>query len=480
MSDESVTRISTPFGDFGIQQDPTVLRQTKSLPAKPSAKPAPDPAPPQPEQPATAKVAAKPRPVPAVHQVQNEFLKIVRGEPKAEEAEPAEKEEAAPAPPAPITDDRIAEVASVAAGKVFEGIEARRAAAERKVEAPPAEVSDDELPERYRDDEPVYEALKRMDPKRYGDIVQRISKSDREEAAYIVAWKNANPGKEFDDSDESHNSFYDKIEVKIPEKDLAAAREKSVEIRAGRAAKAAISEERSKARESEVAASAEAAAAKRGGVETLRAIASALPEYDLLGKSQEEQAAIMQEMATDKAATAVINQIAPIAAERFRNVELLGSGRIKLDPNNPHHAAIVKAAGEAHKRISALPADKQVVGGRKYVPAAEYNKMTPEHREKAWTIGPDEISEVLREEFAANLTAGIENTRKLAREIAGLPPEDEGEKAGNQSRASGSSGTPSTLSSVSNVVSGRPASGGRGRSGTASTVDRFWKSVGGS
>lgn len=490
MSKETTTAVQTPFGSFAIEGDPTALRQTKSLPAKPSPgqeqKNQDQASPPAKGDPAPK--PAKPKQVPAVKAVQNEFLKIVRGDPPKEDVKDVEDgakgEEGAGDPPkanAPLTEDRIAEVAATVAGKVVEGIEARRVAAAAEVAEPKEEEPDDsKLPDRYQEDEPVYEALKQLDPKKYGDIIQRISKSSREEDAYIAAWKKANPGKEFDEADEAHNAFYDRIEVKIPQADLDKAKERSVEIRAKRAAKATIDDERRRERESASAAELESEAKRQSSIEALRAIAQALPEYDLVGKTQDEQSAIMAQMSEDKAALAAINQIAPIAAERFRNVQLLFAGALKLDPKNPHHAAIVNAAKEAHKRITALPADKQIVGGRRYIPATEFNKLTAEQRAGVWTVGAAEISEVLREEIAANLTAGIKNTRKLAREIAGLPPEDDDSNAGAGSAVSRSGGASSAINSVSFAAGGRLPAASRGKRGAAAVEDAFWKSVGGS
>ena len=486
--------IQTPFGMVGVA-DPTTLVQERILPRReppkqeekaPHAKP--DEKPEETKEKRSAALGIRdtfldminpPRKPGEKRETDEEKAKREADEKKAKDDEEARKrEDDERRRNSEMTPERIAEISAKAAGAVVEQLGIKPG--EKDVEDPITEPDLDKLPERYQEDADLYTALAETNPDKYKDIVRRIAASDAAEQKYIGDWKKKNPGKEFDPDDDAHDEFYDKIEVKIPEKDLKAAREKSVDIRAARVTRETLEAERRKLQAKERSQTVEATSKQRAGVETLRILTEIDPKLDLLVQDEGKRNEVLKVIQSDRALNTTFEQLAPIASEQFRQVELLSAGAVQYDPANAHHAAIVNAATEAHKEISALPEENRIIEGRKYVSPDVFAKLPADKKTEVWTVGPAEISSVLRRKFAQTLRDGVKNTRRLAREIAGLPPEEDDSGGGGEGRATDRRPSTFARGGVLNAVGGRTTASRRGSPGSKNPEDAFFQAVGGS
>ena len=488
--------ITTTFGVVPVG-DPTRMVQERVLPKREAPKPDDQKQPPPKQDPPKEEPADRRS---AALGVRDTFLNMIspplkpgekretpeekakreEEEKKAKDAQEAKaREDEARQRESAMTPEKIAEISARAAGAVVEQLGLKKNGTGESTPQP--EPPDpDKLPERYKDDADLYTALSELNPEKYKDIVRRIAASDASEQKYIADWKRKNPDKEFDPDDDAHDEFYDKIEVKIPEKDLKAAREKSVDIRAARVTRETLEAERRKLQAKERSQTVEATSKQRAGVETLRILTEIDPKLDLLVQDEGKRNEVLKVIQSDRALNTTFEQLAPIASEQFRQVELLSAGAVQYDPANAHHAAIVNAAAEAHKEISALPAESRIIEGREYVAPDVFAKLSPEKQRSVWTVGPAEISMVIRRQFAKTLQEGVKNTRKLAREIAGLPPEDESDSGASGARATDR--RPSTFAGggVINSAGGRTVASRRGSPGSRNAEDAFFQAVGGS
>lgn len=298
---------------------------------------------------------------------------------------------------APLTAEKIAEAAATGATKA---LLAHQKEEEDMAEAPSADapgkatVEDEtpKLPERYQEELPIYEELARINPKRYGGIVDQLIQANANEQAYIEGWQAQNPGEDYDAEDEQHKEFYDKAELRVDPEHWEKAKTQALK----REVKEEITNQvRGEAQQAQAQAQAMERfnqtipkvehATKLAAIEIARAIAPDLPidtkDLEKAGADISEGDPFLEEAILERK-DALVSKLAAM--------EFLSSGMAKFDPQNAVHKACAEAVEEADKEIREGPASGRVIerNGQKvkYVSPEAFRNLNAQQRASHWTV----------------------------------------------------------------------------------------------
>lgn len=246
----------------------------------------------------------------------------------------------------------------------------------------------DELTDDVKKALPVLEEMERINPGKYKDVAKRLSKFQRQEAAYAEQWERSHQGQAFNADDEEHAAWYARNEVKVDRGDRDDAR---VSIRAREVAKKEIAPqqeriERELARVRVEPAARQAASAVTG--EVFRAFSKENLTPESFQKLQQE----------DPDAADVAMEVDATYRPVAEAVPLLYHGVI--DASDPEVAPVAKAARKMlsafEGELSSLDPSRLVRGGKRWVPMAKFISMSPSDQASSWAVGPDEIVSYVR------------------------------------------------------------------------------------
>lgn len=321
--------------------------------------------------------------------------------PKKGKKEKAESQEVAPPPQAQpqqpvMPPEQVAELAAKAASEVLKG----RRRAEKPVE----------YPEEFRESAAIFDKMAQTDPKRYGDLKQKLNQFAANEREYRALWESENPGQQFDPEDDQHSKFYSENAPDIDEQDMNAAEEAIEEERIQRLVSERVQKEVGKAVEPIVVERAQAQlqpvvaeANQRIAISAIRAV---LPKVDPTKLTPEQVAELEEKYPKQlEVANAAMTQKAIVAQEYIRVTNRL----VPLDMKNPVHAEVVDVVQRVQAFIQSRPRDERTRVddrgvSREFMPIERYVNLPAADRDRYWTIGQNEVLAQLEEDaesFAA-------------------------------------------------------------------------------
>jgi hypothetical protein len=358
------------------------------------------------------------------------------GEAKPEEAKPEAGKPAAKTPDKiASTEDIISKTAAKTAAAVAEKL------SPPKPEAEEVEDAGIELKPEDQKESRILAKLAEINPSKYGDSVKQFEDWCSKLYKYEEKWLAENPGKKFNIDDEEHAEFIEQNQPEIDEDDYEEAK---IQHRVDEAYERRIApEQRIK--------------------ETRERIQAAMPTivrnvhkgaYNLIEKINPELAALLKnekgEIVMEDANFKKIEAADPIAykglipivtsaAQVLTSLEQISIPGIslKLDPENvPAHAEILALAKTYEDTLMKAPEDVRIVNGRAFITAADRaaridkinaaktskatkQKKISELNDSTWTVGPEELSEILVEKLAAKAKASISENDELARKKYG-------------------------------------------------------------
>lgn len=318
-------------------------------------------------------------------------------------------------------DDAEVEVAAVATGVAASAEEigaatARAVADALKPKREEPKQTFDELPPEYDVDQ--YRQLAKLYPDLYNEkaLVRDLTEWKSKKDKYIQEWEAKHPDEEFDEEDRQHDAFFAKHEPKIEETHLkkaeraallAAAKEEVLKEVAPEVDRLKADAER-RARLAEVV-----PLSVQDGHEVVASVVSKL----FPGVEFKEAVAKLE--AEQPLTASVVEQVAVPLAQAAQAARLLMEDAVPLDKANAAHQNAVALMRNAEDAILAAPPAKQVFGGKRYAPYAEYAKLSKKERAGRWTLTADYMAKYAALEAQKAFDAAHESVATLAKKQFG-------------------------------------------------------------
>ena len=362
--------------------------------------------------------------------------------PKADEPPktetPAKADEPAPEPkkrrPAPRKEVDVKEIvegtATATATAVTSALEkARKEEEERRKADEAAKVSNvenPELPQAYKKDEALYDALAKHKPGKYADVRKRIVSFDNELNSYRDKWEKDNPKAKFNISDPEHEEFLEAHEPDLDPEDIQEAREKLRDERTLRLAEAKAEEKYKPVLER---LEREAAERKLQQIE-----ASVIPVIE------RTQSAITKDVlaAVDPAIAAVFDDSTPEAFQKFEAThpevahvlksstqEIVGIRKAaakllrggEMDWSNKDNVRVHELYKIAEAKRAKLPELHTLPDGRTWLPLSQFLALPPEQQSKHWFFDADQFDHQLVSHFRDATVDVINNERARIEQV---------------------------------------------------------------
>lgn len=296
------------------------------------------------------------------------------------------------------------------------------AAALKPKEEEKVEAKDDEgMSEDDKELLPILTKMAELRPDRYKNLRRDYIINRKAILDYQKQWEKENPDKEFNDSDEEHNAFFDKHSVDWKDGDEVAAR---AEIIADRRVEKALEgtkqelgaiKKRALAQESEPQAWTEK---KRNGKKMVEGLGDEFkalinedgtPNKELIAKLRKDDP-----LAAD-VVLPQLGQLEELAAESYR----LHQGIVDFDMNNPAHKYLNDFALKETAAIQALPkAEQRDDKGRMFASTMEYGKMSKDKQAKHYTLTYQDLNNLLTAEIAGQTRKFLMQERQKFEEKA--------------------------------------------------------------
>jgi hypothetical protein len=255
----------------------------------------------------------------------------------------------------------------------------------------------------------VLRYLERAKPEKYADISKRYMDSIRKALEYRARWEKENPGEEFNPAD--HEEALAAFEVDYDEDDYVSA---LASMRAER-----IAEQRIRAVEQEQRMRQALADAARAQGEAVAAMFKELGgEFAEAAKNGQVDPDTARKLAEEDPAGEVAMRAASRLAAAVNELELLSRGARQFDPTNEIHKGLAQLIDEQERYIESLPADKQVVDGKKFVRASLYAVLPEEQRANCWRLTTNDVRNIIINQFAHMTKNEIQKLEEKLTKIA--------------------------------------------------------------
>jgi hypothetical protein len=256
---------------------------------------------------------------------------------------------------------------------------------EEKVELPRGISRRMEALRILEEEEPSYKGIS----KKVEDFYKPGGLKDR----YRQNWERENPGKQFDDQDESHDDFFAKNDPlsKVAEEDLEYARDRLVEKRAEEIAERKISRKLESKSTEERRTQAKSAAKQAVDNFALETLASFSDEYAEKVKTPEKLRSLDED---DPIAEHVLVQVVNVTAPVIEAAHEVFSG-VPFDEKNAAHIEMERQAIELQEKLLQMGSQARR-DGRQFVPITQYGKLSAEDKARAWTIGMEDVVKYVR------------------------------------------------------------------------------------
>lgn len=302
-----------------------------------------------------------------------------------------------------------------------------------------------EIPEMFKHDLEVYEALERIYPERYGNgkLVKALAESERRINAYRTKWQSENPDQEF--NEEEHRDELDKLIPNISTREISRAQS---EITTNQRLDAEEKKRQEKEREASKQQRSQTLEQVAAGAEKEfnRTIAVAVdPELDALIKAG-DPAKVDERIKSNRVAHLVGNDVARRYNPIYSRAAVIFTPEGAPDPNKP----LSDIDGEIYGRV--IPSmerylDGKEVNGRPFLPVAEFLQLSPLEQRQYSTVSRELVLEYIQALATAEIhqlkqEIGL-NGRPNGQPVAGktAPPATAGESTkppvNNGSNASG-------------------------------------------
>ena len=354
-------------------------------PAPPAPPATPPPASPLPGSPPAAGNPPPPTPDPAAVPPQPD------GTPPTPPTPPATPTPPAPGtPPAPDRAPRRLQTAEEVAAEAI-----RRAA--DKLKGGPSPAPTEPQPEPVDEKTALrLEALEQLQlhPKFSGrKLTNEYQQFEKRLSDYQTEWEKAHPGQEFDPDADEHDEWHEENGLDIDEGMLTLAETNVLRERA-------LREDLSNQQAEHL----------RGPIETVAAEARTVGERALLSAVGAETFEQLREK--DPALAYLAKPVVEAAAQDMESAaQILTPGSpIRPDASNASHQRVLRLASAYEQQVMQLPPEQRLDRlGRPYVPAAQYERMSPKDRQKAWSFryAPAEMQAMLVREHTIVLNGYV-------------------------------------------------------------------------
>lgn len=348
---------------------------------------------------------------------------------KPEEKPPGEKEKK------PVTVRKQKSEGEAIAEATRAATEAARAATElarsrETVEKPavdPAKADRErllqQLPESFRSDVPVLEAMEKRFPDKYNGLTRRYIEAAIRTQSYQEQWEKAHPDGVYDPKDTEHDSFFARNEVNWDERDFARTEvrmEMEPELEKERESNKKFQEEMQRKedlREAEPMIRRRQAEESRELIKAIDPEAIALvddtgrpvqAEFEKLDQKDPIAADILARTAYDMA------DIVDVVERVFHPKGLFG-----FDEKNQAHVLLAKYVIAKEDQINQLSADERRDGqGRMFATRRDYAAMGTAQRDRHWQLEGRDIISMRRQEMVEIAKTALTEGRKRMETIA--------------------------------------------------------------
>lgn len=315
------------------------------------------------------------------------------------------------------------------------------------------EMTDDDA----RDYE-VVQFLERTQPEKYSGKSKAFVEFVKANYAYQDEWSAKNPGREFDPTDEEHNTWYDKHPSPLTDKEIDAGRESMIEERVfNNRVKPELDKLREKERQAESErkiqlAMPTIAVAVHGKILSLAKSVSpdiAAVLVDAGGKpnfSKEalDKAADVDAIAFEELSRAVKLALEPVLVELEKSV-IDGADYVLNPRQNPVHAQIANIVSECEADILKRQPNDQLRGGKQFVPISRMQSLEDsiiksnaskeskdaklrQLEDAYWCVGVSDIEDFYVNQLSEQIKSRISHIDGLARKKYKQPSQPSGEQ----------------------------------------------------
>lgn len=374
-------------------------------------------------------------------------------------AKPDEKPPEKPTDKKPVTARKQKSEGEAIAEATRAATEAARAATElarsrETVEKPPTDPAKADrekllrqLPESFRADVPVLEAMEKRHPDKYNGLTRRYIEAAIRTQNYQEQWEKAHPDGVYDPKDTEHDSFFARNEVNWDERDYGrtlARMEMEPEMEKERESTRKFQEEMQR---KEDLREAEPMIRRRQAEESRELIRAIDPEAIALvdDTGRPVQAEFEKLDQKDPIAADILARTAYDMADIVDVVERVfhPKGLFEFDEKNQAHVLLAQYTLAKEDQIVQLSADDRRDGkGRMFATRRDYAAMTAAQRDRHWQLEGRDIISLRRQEMVeiakTALTEGRKRMETIAQrlgfvkaaapEVAVTPPEKPPEK----------------------------------------------------
>jgi hypothetical protein len=317
------------------------------------------------------------------------------------------KKPAAPAAP---------DISQITAAATTAAVRALQSAPALRQEAPPAPSAEDNLTPEDRHDYEVAKTLAEINP-RYKDAPRVILDHVKKAESYAARWEAANPGRNFNPSDDAHTEFFDSLEkpwadheFRTAEMEMAAERVASKKTRQSDARIQALERDNARLELTPISNQTFFSAAQY--------MAKKLNVMDKLSNGEFEKFA-EEDPITAEAMNATLAPIQPII-EAIVQIDD-PKGRFAIDDSNPAHQAWKNLLSDKEAQF----AGTETADGKMFATRSEYQRMSNAQRSKHWYLTADLlVTEVVNDAVSAateRIKTEKERQIKIARSIGYVP-----------------------------------------------------------
>lgn len=300
-------------------------------------------------------------------------------------AKPAAKPARKPEPAKQLTGEEIAEAAARGVATAMQV---------KPADTKPAAPAGPELSDAEKRRVGVLEQMEKMFPEKYKGLSEKYKTGLTSLAQYAQEWERAHHGETFDENAEEHEDFFSKNSPDWEDDDYTEA----------------LTEIKSEEKVAKVSEKTNERLSKFERAEKLReeepkiAASTAKPASLFWKDHGEDFGAIIKEDGTvdaekfkalqdaDPVTFGIRLQAAQALDAEVRELYKVMNGLTDYDPNNQIHRAISSFADLKEQELAAKPHEERLDGGgRDFLPAAKYYKLSKEKRQDYWTFGVDEL-----------------------------------------------------------------------------------------
>lgn len=280
-----------------------------------------------------------------------------------------------------------------------------------------------QLPDGYRADVPVLQAMEKRMPEKYKGLVKRYAEAALRTEAYQRKWQEEHPSEKFDPEDNSHDHFFSSNDVDWDERDYGRTLT-LMEV------EPLIEKEQQRSREfqeelrtKEVIREAEPTIKRRQGEEVKQLIEAidktAVSLVDDQGRVVQAEFTKLDEK--DPVSTEILSRASADLAKFVDSVERIfhPSGKFPFDEKNPDHVALAEYVLAKEQMIAGLPDEQKVdKTGRVFVTRQEYASLNAPERLRVWQLEAQDIAYLRRLDLTEFAKQAIEHGKKRIETVA--------------------------------------------------------------